>query len=71
MMKEFKQGDLNLEILYALWNYLDIDTYREMNRLLKHTITICDYPCPTCGKILSPSLLELEPDEKLVQDDIQ
>ena len=70
-MDEFKQSDLNLEILAALWNYLDVGTYREVIKLLRSALSTGEYSCLGCGSVLSPKLLEMASDEKAEPGNIQ
>ena len=81
-MNEFKQWEMNRElmfliwesldketyreIMYVIWESLDVGTYREMTKLLRSALSTGEYTCLGCGSVLSPKLLDVAFDEKPV-----
>ena len=65
-MNEFKQWEMNRELMFLIWESLDKKTYREMTKLLRSALSTGEYTCLGCGSVLSPKLLDVAFDEKPV-----
>ena len=68
VMENFKQWELNRDLMYAIWEGLDKATYLEIMEILRRELSTGEYCCPGCGSVLSPKLLEVAPDEKKEQE---